>query len=506
MTLSFHVTRTRPTSNDTSKYILIPSEWDDYFRYQTSFLLQFYDGEQYHEIGPVKIARVIPQELRESIIQKNKNGEFYFKTRDYLPNTPFTALPEEFCSLGQSTDYYDKIKEFFPDTYKEILITQLRDCALSSTIEEQFTEYEIFQISLLRDNEAERILREEKYRIDGEDIIKDNFTYNFTPPYSTTSIEIKFTFNPQSLFPNRLFAIIGRNGVGKTRLLSHFPKAIATKDNSCFDPHPPLFSKVLAVSNSFYDNYVIPERNDTFNYEHIGIITSNNGRQVVLTKQQLQERVLNASRVINQDPERYNALESVLNKVLFPDVVDKLFNAQNHHIKQRNVENIFKCLSSGEATLLYIFTNIIATLRFDTLLLFDEPETHLHPEAITLLMSALSELLERYQSYAIIMTHSPLVIREIKAESVRIMDRYNNELVIRKSRIETLGASASALYDEIFGDTDTSKYYKDKIKQLAEEGYTEAAIIQAITTEELMLPLGLHIYIKSITDEKNKIL
>lgn len=141
-------------------------------------------------------------------------------------------------------------------------------------------------------------------------------------------------------------------------------------------------------------------------------------------------------------------------------------------------------------------------MRYDTLLLFDEPETHLHPNAITALMSALYKLLEVYQSYAIVVTHSPLVVREIKGSQVRVMDRIGDFAVIRGIQQETLGASISSLVDEIFGNKDIPKYYRKKIKQLVSEGYSENEIIRAITKDEYSLPLGLRVYIKSFYTDK----
>lgn len=129
--------------------------------------------------------------------------------------------------------------------------------------------------------------------------------------------------------------------------------------------------------------------------------------------------------------------------------------------------------------------------------MFDEPETHLHPNAITTLISALYKLLEEFESYAIVMTHSPLVIREIKSNHVCIMERFENMSVIRKVQQETLGANISILTDEIFGNKDIPQYYREIISKLADDGMTEEKIIQAISTDNTPLPIGLQIFIKS---------
>ena len=48
-------------------------------------------------------------------------------------------------------------------------------------------------------------------------------------------------------------------------------------------------------------------------------------------------------------------------------------------------------LSSGQNSILSVFANVFAEIRFNSLLLMDEPETHLHPQAISKLMKYLDE-------------------------------------------------------------------------------------------------------------------
>ncbi|MBW6100166.1 ATP-binding protein [Escherichia coli] len=46
------------------------------------------------------------------------------------------------------------------------------------------------------------------------------------------------------------------------------------------------------------------------------------------------------------------------------------------------------------------------------LVLFDEPETHLHPPLLAVLMSALRIVLNEVDAFAIVATHSPVVVQE----------------------------------------------------------------------------------------------
>ena len=47
-------------------------------------------------------------------------------------------------------------------------------------------------------------------------------------------------------------------------------------------------------------------------------------------------------------------------------------------VNQARLVEIVDYMSSGESSLLFIFCNIVANIRYDSLILFDEPETHLH--------------------------------------------------------------------------------------------------------------------------------
>lgn len=94
----------------------------------------------------------------------------------------------------------------------------MKDCAIFSFIEDKFEKHSRFY-SLIRENEVERLLRQEKYIIDGIRMTScEKFTYSFTPKYAQEPISIGLTFDISKIFPQRVVAIIGQNGVGKHSL------------------------------------------------------------------------------------------------------------------------------------------------------------------------------------------------------------------------------------------------------------------------------------------------
>ena len=79
------------------------------------------------------------------------------------------------------------------------------------------------------------------------------------------------------------------------------------------------------------------------------------------------------------------------------------------------------------------------------------------------------------------------------------MERFGDRSLIRKVQQETLGANISALVDEVFGNKDIPKYYREAILRLVKDNFaTEEDIYKAIGSEVNNLPIGLQIFIKSL--------
>src|SRR5690606_19760535 len=84
-------------------------------------------------------------------------------------------------------------------------------------------------------------------------------------------IKVSFDFNNTGELPNRIYAVIGKNGTGKTQLMTGLPNSFSKNDPEDFFQHIPSFSKIIAVSYSVFDSYPIPRKNATFNYVYCGL-------------------------------------------------------------------------------------------------------------------------------------------------------------------------------------------------------------------------------------------
>ena len=95
------------------------------------------------------------------------------------------------------------------------------------------------------------------------------------------------------------------------------------------------------------------------------------------------------------------------------------------------------------------------------MILFDEPENHIHPPMLSFMMASLRMVLKKYQSVMLVATHSPVILQEIFSNNVFMVRRNGEETEISHPRIETYGASISEITAEVFDlTTDVTNYYE----------------------------------------------
>jgi len=183
----------------------------------------------------------------------------------------------------------------------------------------------------------------------------------------------------------------------------------------------------------------------------------------------------------------------------------RIINEQgnNYDFKISEFLKVKTILSSGQKIILYIISEIISNIRFDSLILYDEPETHLHPNAITELMNTIYQLVNEFESYCIIATHSPLIIRELMSKNVFVVERNGNIPSIRRIGIESFGENLTVLTDEVFGNKSVLKQYKKIVQELVDENKSYEGIISLLEFDEMPLSLNVRLFIKSLITNKD---
>ena len=118
----------------------------------------------------------------------------------------------------------------------------------------------------------------------------------------------------------------------------------------------------------------------------------------------------------------------------------------------------YRRFSAGQRIVLNILTHLISNLDDRSLVLFDEPETHLHPSLMVSLFTEIQRLIRRFRSYAIIATHSPLIAQQVATAQIRVLAREEGMVEVTTPDIECFGENLSQLSNVLF---ETREYQRD---------------------------------------------
>lgn len=125
-------------------------------------------------------------------------------------------------------------------------------------------------------------------------------------------------------------------------------------------------------------------------------------------------------------------------------------------------------LSSGQQLFAYIVINILGAIRRNSLILIDEPELFLHPTLEIQFVNMLKMILLRFNSKALLATHSVVTVREIPSDCVHVFEKTEDGLSIKHPPFQTFGGDVQRISSYVFGDKSISKPFESWIRtQLA---------------------------------------
>ncbi|WP_031511395.1 ATP-dependent nuclease [Streptomyces megasporus] len=467
--------RQAPTRNQDGAFLMKDS-WDDY-GYVTTFDLRVRqeDGRLLY-VGYVRIAHV----------EMGIDEDFY-ATADRLP-TRFESLPEGYFSLAHQDTYYEKLNEL-PEDMRHAVLAGLRDIAYAPEIIPDVEHLAVFRDSLMRGTnrtELDRLMLIAR----GRDRVVP-FRWSYTPPAmgAETAPTLVFEARPDSLPPTNLHALIGRNGVGKSSLLRDLAQRVATGDIpvSSDEEDVGALTNCVAVSFSAFDQLYTqqPDGDTALPFTYIGLQTEDPPGQVRLkTEEELTQEFIKSFGVcrIGARGERWRAAVDTLSYAAsgflegHRDTIESLMRGDERRIVT-TLAGIFRALSSGHKIALLIVTRLIEAVTERTLVLIDEPETHLHPPLLSALMRSLSDLLTDRNGMAVMATHSPVVLQEVPASCVYKLRRYGDVLVAERPVMETYGENVGELTHEAFGLEVTSTGYHAALVELVEQDLSYEEII-----------------------------
>jgi predicted ATPase len=471
MALTFHVfVDSISESQIPNSAYLHANNWDD-FGHKTLFYLTVYDKEgKGHKIGDVKIGFT---------------GQHQGWTKDQLPQQ-FHMLPQNFYSLGQDVDYYRYLVESLPDEIAINVLTALGDVTHDPNRLAMADNEKAFNSSLLRsinrtsiEHQFRRILRREA------PLTEYDFFYEKATNDRYSGIKVEFKIDPNTKPSSNIHILIGRNGVGKTTLLNNMVDALLPgrgemQDTGYFatplfcGEHTTLsddyFAGLVSVSFSAFDPFIPPnnqiDASAGMRYYYVGLKkrVENNGQTQWVLKDKAElcrdltsslklcfaliakkDRWLTAVKKLESD---FNFAEMDLCQLSDEYLRDPSDNKSQFSNK---ASGLFNLMSSGHAVVLLIITKLVETVEEKTLVLLDEPESHLHPPLLSAFTRALSDLLVDRNGVAIIATHSPVVLQEVPKSCVSILRRIRLTANVDRPENETFAENVGILTREVFG-------------------------------------------------------
>lgn len=470
---------------------LVNDKWDDWGEFATLYrLIVFDDKGERHSIGELKI------------------GEFSMSRGQRSPSisNEFPSLTDRFFSLGQDNSYYKNIYNL-KRSLQESLLEKLNDIVANENLLERALLERVTKISLLRSVSISSIRGQFRRILDGRSILT-TYAFTYTLPKQRGSdrepIKLRFKVKPESLPPSNIHVLIGRNGAGKTHILDKMARALKNEGklpstNGAFefdeDINDEQFANVVSVSFSAFDPFQpLPDAKDKsvgVTYSYVGLKRQNNvggkigtpktpemlRREFVKSlKSSLQganrERWLKVMSLFEDDPSFRDA--QIISLV---EVLEETLAEGSDLDFESEAGSRFDALSTGHKLVAFTLTKMVELVDERTLVLFDEPESHLHPPLLAQFVRALSDLLTDRNGVAILATHSPVVLQEVPKNCAWILTRSGSLTSADRPEEETFGENAGVLTREIFGlEVMNSGFHKLIKKAVSESDSLESVI------------------------------
>lgn len=460
MDLTFKKIKFNSQPPSTGKLVayLCEDNWDD-FSFKTKFSLIVFDENcNRHIIGHTKIGVVDFQQgwVSEEILDE------------------FSHLNKVAFSLGQDEDYYKNIKSMLNEELGNQLLEKLNDIAYSKESFDIAFKESVFKTSLLRTVSISVIHGQYSRILEGKaPLTKFHFSYKKVQTDESAQVELTFSVIPDSLPSSNIHVLIGRNGVGKTTLLNNIVKSIIdNKDDAgkLYQKHrifqdielpKDYFSSISSVSFSAFDPFTPPKNRPDRSlgtcYFYIGLKKNEESAKDELKDLELLRNDFINSLVVcfgleSKKKRWLRAIKTLESDDNFSEMnLSRLGELKRIGEVKKSAYNLVKRMSSGHTIVLLTLTNLIETIEEKTLVLIDEPESHLHPPLLSAFTRALSDLLMDRNAVAIIATHSPVVLQEVPKSCVWKLERTRNQGMSYRPECETFGENVGILTREVFG-------------------------------------------------------
>ncbi len=507
--------RTSPNYDSTALFALIQHTWNDY-SFETQYSLVYLGPEEqrsHNLIGTVKIL---------------KRGQRAVDGLQIVND--FDVLGEDYISVGQSLDYYQRLSAL-EDTLRKKLLIALKDFIYSPGRAESFRLEDGWNTSLFRyfgENDAFLQTARSLLVKNFDSLLAQDLKFSFAVPGWQKIVTFDYSLpeyaeivgNRKAPLPNRIFSVIGRNGSGKSTLLARIARVAYGSLKDRHDeslsslgkilPDEVSFPRIITVSYSAFDSFRLPALRPTAEGEAdervqvVKDIRMGVGRFVfcglrdvaaeleadiegegffgpfAAHSDKLGKTLLKSIEQLAREFEETLQLvqeteaQALLDQSLAYLSTDSSFSTDSKNLNsdfllRNGPREIFLQWSTGHKIVMHIICKLAAHTTQSSLILIDEPETHLHPPLLAALMHAIRNILNVRKAFAIVATHSPVVLQETIAKHTLVIRREDNITVTKSPSKETFGENVGTLTGDIFGlstrETDYHKVLNDLIEK-----------------------------------------
>lgn len=353
----------------------------------------------------------------------------------------------------------------------------------------QVEESDVFLMSFMRTSDASfayrnagSILRGLKNEALGK--LSESLAIKFKLEGRLNEHRLTFTFDHHGLLPKRVAVVIGKNGVGKSQALSKIANAALKGSGMLTEGESnlrPTISRLLAFSANRETASVFPTRPKGQQAQRISyyrFVLNQSGRSTRDTSVSGAIYELSRQDLDIKGVSRWNIFMSAIKGLANSDQISVSISRGNvnYFVSLRKLttggeaEQLSRVvnwlrdpvrvidgkpypLSSGEIA--FVRFAALASLRIEngSLVLLDEPETHLHPNFIAKFAALLDYLLKVTGSAAIIATHSVYFVREVFRDQVTVIRADDDgNVYTEKPRLRTFGGDVGAISFFVFGE------------------------------------------------------
>ena len=159
-------------------------------------------------------------------------------------------------------------------------------------------------------------------------------------------------------------------------------------------------------------------------------------------------------------------------------------------------------LSSGHRVFFKFAVSFLSYIDLGTLVILDEPETHLHPNLVCDFMNLVYEVLTATKSIAVVATHSAYVVREVPTHCAHVyLVDDEGRATENQVYLRTLGANIENISQAVFGDSNATKFHQKIADEMVKKNRDFDSIVENFSA--LMSP-DLLSQVSRLIENKNK--